>query len=241
MQGYKSRLLVMMAGVFGAAVVTLLAHDVPTDLSREDKVYASKILSLAGYDPAHLLSSARQSFEAEVQTILKVQAAVFAAAPEHRGIPFGSEREPKDVFERKHGFCYDRGRVIAKLLSWLGFETRHVSVFSAVSPWPLLTLLTPDIRSHAVTEVQTREGWMVIDTNVRWIGLDADRDPVSLDDIQETGLRSWASENQDPIDSIFTKPFVQVRGLYSRHGYFYPPFSPLPDFNFRQIVSNVTD
>lgn len=82
---------------------------------------------------------------------------------------------------------------------------------------------------------------MVIDTNVRWIGLDADRDPVSLDDIQETGLRSWASENQDPIDSIFTKPFVQVRGLYSRHGYFYPPFSPLPDFNFRQSVSNVTD
>jgi hypothetical protein len=32
--------------------------------------------------------------------------------------------------------------------------------------------------------------------------------------------------------------FVFVYGLYSRHGGFYPPFVPLPDFDWAQLHHN---
>lgn len=241
MQRRAPKLWVMAALLFGVIVVVLLAHDVPTELSPDDKSYAVRILSQAGYDPARMQSDTRTDFEAEVRTIVEVQDAVLTAAPENRGIPLGSERELKDVFERKYGLCYDRSRAIEKVLSWLGFETRHVSVYSTASTSPAMALFTPQSASHAVSEVRTRKGWMAIDSNARWIGLDADRNPVSLGDIQESGLRSWAAEARDPIDDILEKPFVQIRGLYSRHGQFYPPFTPVPDYNLRQILSNVID
>lgn len=241
MQRRAPKLWVMAALLFGVIVVVLLAHDVPTEPSPDDKAYAGRILSQAGYDPAGMQSATRTDFEAEVRTIVEVQDAVLTAAPENRGIPLGSERELKDVFERKYGLCYDRSRAIEKVLSWLGFETRHVSIYSTASTSRAMALFTPQSASHALSEVRTQKGWMVIDPNARWIGLDADRNPVSLGDIQDTGLRSWAPEARDSINEILKGPFVQIRGLYSRHGRFYPPFTPVPDFNLRQLLSNVID
>jgi hypothetical protein len=222
-------------------VVGLMINNVSTEITDDDKTYTALILAQAGYDPVKMQSTHPVDFEAEVKSIVAVQDAVLKAAPENRGLPFGSQREPKDIFERKYGLCYDRSRAIEKILSWLGFKTRHVSIYSTAKSSLLAALFTPQVASHAVSEVLTRKGWMVIDSNARWIGLDADRDPVSLDEIQSTGLRAWTSESRDPIDKIFRGSFVQIRGLYSRHGYFYPPFTPIPDFNFRQVLGNVID
>lgn len=227
--------------VVGAAVALLWAHDVSTAVTPEDERYAAMILTQAGYDPAQLRSHGVADFEAQIRTVVAVQDAVLAAAPVNRGIALGDEREPKDLFEEKAGLCYDRSRVIEKILSWLGFEARHVAVYSTAEETAVEALLTPQVPSHAVTEVRTEKGWMLIDSNARWIGLDASRDAVSLDDIQSDGLRSWAPESRAPIDTIFTRPFIRVRGLYSRHGRFYPPFTPFPDYNLRELVSNVID
>jgi hypothetical protein len=225
----------------GAAVAAVFAHDVSTALTPDDETYIMRILSRAGFDPNQTRAAARASFEAEVQTIVQVQAAVLAAAPENRGIPLGSKREPRDLFEHKYGLCYDRSRVIEKILSWLRFKTRHVSIYATTGRPRIVALLTPQGASHAVSEVQTQKGWMVVDSNVRWIGLDVKRSPVSLNDLQHSALRTWAHEASDPIDEILTKPFIQIRGLYSRHGQFYPPFNSVPDFNLLELVGNVTD
>jgi len=224
----------------GALAAGILAHDVSTEVTPEDKTYAGLILTKAGYDPA-TLGAGNQDFEAQVRTVLAVQDAVLKAAPDNRGLPFGSDREPKDLLEHGYGLCYDRSRAIEKILGWLGFTTRHVAVYSTAESSALSALVTPQVASHAVTEVRTQKGWMLIDSNARWIGLDAERTPVSLGDIQATGLRSWAADNRDPIDKIFRSSFIQIRGLYSRHGYFYRPFTPVPDFSLRQLLSNVTD
>jgi hypothetical protein len=46
---------------------------------------------------------------------------------------------------------------------------------------------------------------------------------------------------KDPINPIFRSDFTYVIGLFSRHGRFYPPFTPIPDVNWRQIVYNLVD
>jgi hypothetical protein len=227
--------------VLAVTAALLWAHNVSTAVTDEDRTYGSLILAQAGYDLATLKATGKMDFEAEVRSVIAVQDAVLKAAPENRGLPFESAREPKDIFEHKYGLCYDRSRAIEKILSWLGFTTRHVSVYSTANSSLVHALVTPQVPSHAVSEVMTRKGWMVIDSNARWIGLDSAHDAISIDDIQDQGLKPWASENRDPINKIFGDHFVQIRGLYSRHGYFYPPFTPIPDFNFGQLLGNVTD
>lgn len=235
------RLLVASALV--AALAAAVAHDVPTEPTAEDKRYAGLILSAAGYADAGLGEGAKpDDFEGQVRAIVAVQDAVLRVAGENRAVPFGQPREPKDVYELRHGLCYDRSRVIEKLLAWLGFETRHVAVYAAEPSW-IAALLTPQSPSHAVTEVLTRKGWMAVDSNRRWIGLDRSREVAAVGDLRHEGAagRAWAAESSAPIDKIFRKPFIYVRGLYSRHGYFFPPYTPVPDYNLRQLAGNVLD
>lgn len=44
-----------------------------------------------------------------------------------------------------------------------------------------------------------------------------------------------------PVNALFKRPSVHIRGLYSRHGHFYPPYTPVPDFNVQQLLSNAGD
>jgi hypothetical protein len=230
-----------LGGVVIAAALLIVTHDVPTSLTSDDKYYAAAILKQAGYDPAPLGESVSPDFETEVRAIVAVQDSVLKAAPKHSAIALGHEREPKDVFELKHGLCYDRSRAIEKVLDWLGYKTRHVSVYSTKEMSWFWALLVPKVDSHAVTEVMTRKGWMVVDSNAHWIGLDRSRDAISLDDIQDGGAHEWAPESHDTIHNIFTGPFVHVSGLYSRHGRFYPPYTPVPDFNVAELLENFSD
>ena len=234
---FKSVIFVL-AGAIATAALAVAIFDVSTDLSADDKRFAALIMTEAGYEPDQLKKGDGADFEAEVRSIVAVQDAVLKAAPVDRAIPFGREREPKDIYELKYGLCYDRSRVIEKVLAWLGFQTRHVSVYSTKKlPW-FWALLKPQVDSHAVTEVRTSKGWMVVDSNKRWIGLDASRDAVSLSELQSGGVNTWAPEARDSIHPIFTHSFIQIRGLYSRHGYFYPPYTPVPDYDVRQLVDN---
>lgn len=226
------------AGALATATLAIAAFDISTDLSPADKQYAALIMKQAGYESDRLKKGKGADFEAEVRSIVAVQDAVLKAAPEDRAIPFSHEREPKDIYELKYGLCYDRSRVIEKVLAWLGFQTRHVSVYSTSEVSWLWALLKPQVDSHAVTEVRTSKGWMVIDSNKRWIGLDSNRDAISLAELQNGHFSNWAPESRDAIHPIFTHSFVQIRGLYSRHGYFYPPYTPIPDYDVGQLVEN---
>ena len=39
-------------------------------------------------------------------------------------------------------------------------------------------------------------------------------------------------------DDIYIEPFIYFIGLYSRHGYFYPPYNIIPDINYKEFVQN---
>lgn len=214
-------------------------NNVSTELTETDRHYAELILRESGYGGKYGENSQIENFDDQIRAIVAVQDAVLKAAPTEKGIPLGQQRELADLHQLKHGLCYDRSRAIEKILSWLGFEIRHVAVYSTVNRSLLVALLAVQNPSHAVTEVRTQKGWMLVDSNARWIGLDTQRNPVSLSRVRET--TAWAPESSARINSIFKAPFVGIRGLYSRHGRFYPPFNPIPDFNVGQLLSNMTE
>jgi len=214
----------------------LIYNQVDNSLTIEDMEYIKLILQ----DTNVTTVSKRRSYEKEIDIITMVQSAVLRIAPGNIGIPYGAQREPKDVYSAKSGLCYDRSRVIEKILRYLSFQTRHISIYSTEKTHgSFLSLITPGVSSHAVTEVLTSEGWVVVDSNDSWISLDGQRNPISIKQIQsdvDPGSISWSQ----PIpNGIYKKPFAFVYGLYSRHGQFYPPYNFIPDINYRELVQNV--
>jgi hypothetical protein len=230
-------------GLLAAAAIAAVMgwHDVPTAVTAVDRAFAGRILSEAGYGPGEPALSDLTSFEGQVRAIAAVQDAVLKASPKDEGVALDRGREPKDLVELGQGLCFDRSRVMEKILSALGFSTRHASIYSTAERPALLAMLTPENSSHAVTEVKTAKGWMVIDSNIRWIGLDGARNPVSLDGLKAMAERSgpWSAESLSPISWIFLEDFVFVRGLYSRHGRFYAPYTPVPDVNLMGLLDNL--
>ena len=225
-----------------AALLTTLAwiHNVPTAPGRDDIRFIGAMLEERGW--GELIGDTPATFEQEIRVVTALQDAVLARAPEHKGLPMKGTREPKFLYEARYGLCYDRSRAIEKGLAIFGFETRHVAVYSTKETGSAVrSLLTPQIPSHAVTEVNTSRGWLLVDSNRRWISLDFSHRPWSAADLHEAAnsqspLPEWSEENRVAMDGIFASPFAYVHGLYSRHGQFYPPYTPVPDVNWRDLL-----
>lgn len=237
----KTRVAVV-CGMIGLFVATAAAHNVSTEVTDEDRYYGSQILERAGYDPAIGAFGDLSRFENQVSAILAVQDAVLTATPIGKGLEHGRPREPKDVLAEGKGICFDRSRTIEKILASFGFEVRHLAIYSAREHGPLRALVTPYTDSHALTEVKTRKGWMLVDSNARWIGLDPSGDIYSAEDIQgqDPFTMTWAPEVPESISwPLFNERFTYVIGLYSRHGGFFPPYNPVPDVNYAQLLQNL--
>jgi len=145
--------------------------------------------------------------------------------------------EPRALYEARAGLCYDRSRTLEKIFRSRGFQTRHVFVFSLTTlASPLRALLTPGVQTHAVTEVRTSRGWLVVGTNARWLSLDEAGQPIAMADF--TGTRRWQPDMRAARNAIFDGPFGFVYGLYSRHGQFFPPFAPVPDIAWSEFAAN---
>lgn len=232
----------LVAGIGLCSIAVLAIHNVPSSATQDDQRYSKQILVEAGY-PAEASGFGDPAlFESQIKAIAAVQDAVIKLAKKDEEIPFDRTREPRDLFELKQGLCYDRSRVIEKLLVTLGFEVRHVAVYATGGTTALGAILTPGNSSHALSEVKTLKGWMAVDPNVRWLGLTPDRRPLTVAAVRGIGVEGaqWATEASAPPHPIFSGAFVFVRGLYSRHGRFYPPYSPIPDVNWLQLAQNFT-
>jgi len=87
---------------------------------------------------------------------------------------------------------------------------------------------------------------MIIDSNVRWIALDAEGHPWSASKLRDIANEvtatppEWSSVNHDFMSGIFSRPFTSLIGVYSRHGQFYPPFTPIPDINWIEFAANLS-
>lgn len=219
--------LLTLAAPVAAFVAVAWWHDVPSTLTQADEVAIEIILA------GHEVARAPADYEQQVATVAAVQDAVFAASARYRAIPQGHTREPADLLLMGHGLCFDRSRTIEKALQAVGMEVRHVAVYES---WVEL-LFTATKDSHALTEVKTSRGWMLVDSVADWRGIDARGDPVSAERLGAGGV-DLATPVPEAV-SILDDGFVAVIGLYSRHGLFYPPFAPFPDVDWVQLAQNL--
>ncbi len=185
-----------------------------------------------------------KSFKDEIEFISNVQNIVLDASKPFIKIPLKHTREPYDLIFSGHGQCGDRGRTIEKALRFSGFETRFFSVYSR-DKTHIPQHIEEDgsgrnARSHALVEVKTSKGWVVVDTNERWLSLDIDNNPVSIEEWKNTKDKSnfkWLTKNQENMYWILHGDFIIIYGLYSGHGQFYPPYTPyIPDISLKTMI-----
>jgi hypothetical protein len=209
-----------VACVFALAAIT----NVSTDVSADDRRAFETILGLKR--PDHTLS-----YSEELQLIRTLQSRILTIAPEGPPIPEYQSREPLDLLRNRTGLCYDRSRTLEKLFAWMGFEVRHVYILFLTDlegrPMsPLQALFTPGSPSHAVTEVKTQRGWMIVDSNSPWIGVTDRGIPVRTSEV--FSMRKSLPD----MPEYFAVQAISVPGLYSRRGQFYRPFIPFPELSW---------
>ncbi|MEM8971334.1 MAG: hypothetical protein AAGD43_04625 [Pseudomonadota bacterium] len=229
--------LTVLAGIAVAAV-----HNVTTVPTQNDREVGRMILERAGYRGVLKSDVDHASFDAQIRFIQAVQDAVISVSPETVLIPFDRSREPKDLVAHGHGECGDRSRAIEKILNANGFRTRHLAIYSVSETGSrVASLLTPGVGSHALSEVLTARGWMAVESTSRWIGLTKDGRTITLEDLQAPSAAqlAWHDRVRDTHHRIFTQEFTYVPGLYSRHGRFYAPYTPVPDVNWPDLLAGL--
>ena len=207
----------------------------------------SKNLSIEDYEYIPLFIqnidqiSNEASFDDELEFISSIQRLTFDFAPNAGSIDINNAREPKDIYFAQVAGCADRSRLIEKILIFNNFKTRHVSIYSKTKTnSSIKSLLTRQNYSHALTEVLTQQGWMIVGSNFPWLGLDNENNPISIKQLKESIDNSSDIEwIKSPDEIIFKEPFVYVYGLYSRHGRFYPPYNFIPDINYHEFFQNI--
>lgn len=222
----------MLVAILGLVVVLAVVTNVSTKVQPEDTVAIKAILNMEK-KPDLIF------FDDEINVIRRAQAQVFKAAPDNVPIAEYSDREPMNLLKAKSGLCYDRSRTLDKALQWLGFQTRHVYILFAdrgdsIGVDQFLVHVLSRSQSHAVTEVKTSRGWLIVDSNDSWISLNRYSQPVPAGEVHDR-----RSEFDNPPDWTNT-PFWAIRGMYSRRGQLYRPFLPFPEFSWPDFLGWAT-
>jgi len=206
---------------------------VDNSITDDDTKYIKKILDDKKVQPLW----ENPKYEDEVAFIRAVQRAILQFVPyeENKGpLPYGEPREPKDIYKHKdkYGACCDRSRLIEKILRKHGFTTRHVFIISTEDTGCILgallpKALLPKVDMHSVSEVLTKKGWLVVDSNSDWMPLDKKNHPHSMKSIRyekQILWKKWQKPMCLDMKAICEGPFTFFYGLYSRRGWLYPPF-----------------
>ncbi|MDB5038717.1 MAG: hypothetical protein JWQ35_2245 [Bacteriovoracaceae bacterium] len=179
------------------------------------------------------------STEAIVSCVSKVQSWLFEKIPNKTCIePAPFEMQPTEVLENKMGCCYGRSAFIGKFLQYAGLEIRHVGVWMR-KPRPPLNLLKRKTPSHSILEVKTPDGWMLIGTISKYLGYDSHGHILNTKQFRDQEL--FGDETLEFPRINGKGDFSILYGIYSRHGYFYKPFVPLPDIAWSQFLLNFLD
>ncbi len=224
-------------------VMGIKSREVSPVITPADEVAIIDILADHGVNPLLVVADRNTDFNSQVAAIRKIQQAVLDTAPNETKIPPNQSREPADLLRLGHGQCSDRARAMDKALRYLGYQSRFVSVFAADKvAMPVLAVITNNrdkVRSHALVEVMTKKGWLLVDTIPPFVAVTKDGNAVSV-----TAMRDLAAKNQLPAWQenapypLLTRKFLPVYGLYARHGGFYPPYDAIPDVNWTELKAN---
>lgn len=228
----------LLVGLFAGCAALLIYGNVDRALTVEDQYYIRLYLPDVPAGIAPSLTYAQQ-----IALIKRAQWAVHVRTTGWHGIAQGQPREPKQLYLGRSGLCYDRSRVLEKIFTYLGFPNRHAALFARephIAGW--LTVLFHHVSSHAVSEVRTKKGWLMVDSNTLWISLNRENQPVSIPQFQEPSqVGRWAKAFIQPARQVYSRPFIVVYGLYSRHGLFYAPFLVgIPDYQLQDLHYNLS-
>jgi len=213
---------------------------VDNTITKEDIEYINKFLMAANIKKNANLN--QLTAEQQISLIERVQDIVLKISPNLKGIPLYSLREPKQLYNSKSSSCSERSRVIEKILRYLGFKTRHISIYKTTDEFFELTaLFKPNKPSHAVVEVYTKYGWIVVGSNYRWIAKNKEKYLSILEINKINDLQESIQWEVFPPEDILDKRFIYIYGLYSRHGKFYPPYNFIPDINYSDFIYNFID
>jgi hypothetical protein len=223
--GIKIKLLkIILALIFICFVVLGIYTNVPTHLTSDDKV----VFESLGIKNKSLSIN---DFESKIVLIKKLQDEIFKRAPFGVNIPYYHAREPADLMRAGQGQCFDRSRSFDKGSTFIGIEARHVYLLYKQEKHFLHALITRRQQSHAVTEIKTSKGWMLVDSNMPWVALTRNGEPVSADYVWK---RFDEFDNPPPY---LKEPWWAIRGMYSRKGHFYEPYILFPEFNWPDFIN----
>jgi hypothetical protein len=218
--------------------LTLKYNEVDDRITTDDLPVLRHILGGDASPPHEALPN--ESWPDQRARIARTVQQVMAAAPFRKDIPEGHLREPADVLRNGGGVCYDLSRLIEKALQMQGFRIRHVALYRKQPGKNLMqTLLTRRVISHAVSEVLTNRGWMVVDSVDGWLAQDAQQNPLSIEQLSANAALHASLSWSGQASKFYAEPFFPVYGLYARHGMFYPPFNHIPDVNYGQLLANL--
>jgi hypothetical protein len=228
--------LILPILLFIIMIAILYHHSVNNSLTKDDYEYIPKFLNNISQ------ISKESTYEEELDFISVVQLASFDLVPNAGSIPKNQKREPKELYLAKVAGCSDRSRLLEKIFRYSGFKTRHIATYekentnSSIKPF-----ITPQNKSHALTEVLTKKGWLVVESNYPWLSIDSENNPISIKKLQQSLDNSVDINWKKPVkmDELIDKPFVFIYGVYSRHGRFFPPYNFIPDINYGEFIQNV--
>jgi hypothetical protein len=229
---------------FICIIALIYTHNVSKEITTADAEYINKILQQSGIETASLQKT-YQSFSDEVKAIRAIQNSAFITAPKVDLIPLRSPREPKNLYQTDAAYCGDRARYIDKALRHIGFDVRYASLYLNTDNRNFLsTILTKsslnDVDSHALVEVKTSKGWLIVDTRRRWISLTTAQQPISLATLRDKPLSyfEWSNNLEDGWP-LLDKHYYIIYELYSRHGLFYAPYTKyIPDIHWAGFLKH---
>jgi hypothetical protein len=226
-------------------VVLLMAFSTKPVASAEDIRYINAFLK--DWNISATPAEVHQSFESEIAFIRSLQDSIVSGI-QHQEIEQNQYGNVRFYYQNRYGFCYDRVILMEKIFLYFNFNIRHVFVYySEDTGTPEETTLShffkKGIGSHALTEVETSKGWMVMGSNADWIGLDEKEQPFTIRELKVNLHKTGAVQlKEQPLHGVnFWEQhprFRYIYGVYSRHGYFLPPYNAIPDYNFHMLLYN---
>lgn len=225
--GHRLLLKLCIMAPLAATLVWLLGsnvHDEPTD---------TEVALMEEFFEGHACGHA-EVFDAQVECVRSLQHLLALKITNRRCAGRFIEAEPTSFIERGYGCCFDRARILEKMLVHLGFKVRRVALFDSDQKG-VWSIFIPGIASHATLEVQTELGWMGADSNHEFVLIDSYGTPHTY----RTALADPSIFDEMLIPSDFYKKRLKViYGLYSRHGMSHWPMIPGPEINWDQFWSH---
>ena len=236
--------LILPVLLFIILIAILYYHSVNNSLTKDDYEYIPKFLNNISQ------ISKESTYEEELDFISAVQLASFDLVPNAGSIDKNLKREPKELYLAKVAGCSGRTRLLEKIFRYSGFKTRHIAIYEKENTNSIIkSLITPQIESHALTEVLTKKGWLVVESNYPWLAIDSENNPIAIKKIKQSLDNSVDINWKTPLQTNdlgdieqtipYAKPFVYIYGVYSRHGRFFPPYNFIPDINYGELIQNV--